>query len=315
MSTDENRRKRKANQYDLLIVPKEEGGRTRSFRVSVPKLWLLGGLTFFGIVAVILLTYIYTPLAFYLPIPNPKLEQRYGQRIAETQRKLNALAENVLLLRDYNLQLRKALGDQGIEDTTAKTSVASALSTVRRSGPGRRDSGIGDPAFSATNHFAEDYGGLDFARTPYNAVVTSDDGFRAVFPLVSPTKGFISQGFDPSRKHFGIDYAAKKGGVVYAATDGRIVFAGWTYEDGNMLIISHGGGYLTVYKHNKSLLKAARVFVERGEPVALIGSSGKTSRGPHLHFEVWKDGVPQDPDEFLLTSPKMHQIHYKDQRG
>ncbi len=82
-----------------------------------------------------------------------------------------------------------------------------------------------------------------------------------------------------------------------------------------MLIISHGGGYLTVYKHNKSLLKAARAFVERGEPVALIGTSGKTSRGPHLHFEVWKDGVPQDPDEFLLTSPKMRQIHYKDQRG
>jgi murein DD-endopeptidase MepM/ murein hydrolase activator NlpD len=315
MTADGNRRKKKATYYNLLIVPKEEGGKTRSFDVSLLRLWLLGGLTVFGIVAVVLLAYVYTPLAFYLPIPNPKLEKKYGQQIAETQRHLNQLAEDVLLLRDYNLQLRKALGEQPVEDSTTAVSFKSAFSAIQQNASEALDSGIGEKSVSSGNRVAENYGGQDFVGAPYNKVVTGERGFRAGFPLVSPTQGFVSQGFEPSRKHFGMDYAAKKGTAVYAATDGYIVFAGWTYDDGNMLMISHGGGYLTVYKHNQSLLKTSRAFVKRGEPIALVGSSGKTSRGPHLHFEVWKDGMPQDPNDFLLTSPETHQIYNKEKRG
>jgi murein DD-endopeptidase MepM/ murein hydrolase activator NlpD len=80
-----------------------------------------------------------------------------------------------------------------------------------------------------------------------------------------------------------------------------VLFAGWTYEDGNMLIIAHGGGYATVYKHNQTLLKNTLNAVKRGEPIALLGSTGITSAGHHLHFEVWRNGVPQDPNDFLLV--------------
>jgi murein DD-endopeptidase MepM/ murein hydrolase activator NlpD len=72
-----------------------------------------------------------------------------------------------------------------------------------------------------------------------------------------------------------------------------------------MLIISHGGGYLTLYKHLQTLLKTGQATVKRGETIALLGSSGKTSLGPHLHFEVWKDGMPHDPNEYLLTPAKI----------
>jgi murein DD-endopeptidase MepM/ murein hydrolase activator NlpD len=80
-----------------------------------------------------------------------------------------------------------------------------------------------------------------------------------------------------------------------------VLFAGWTYDDGNMLIIAHGGGYATVYKHLQTLLKSTLNSVKRGEPIALLGSSGRTSMGPHLHFEVWHNGVPEDPNESLLV--------------
>ena len=90
-----------------------------------------------------------------------------------------------------------------------------------------------------------------------------------------------------------------------AAADGYIVFSGWTYDDGNMVIISHGGGYFTIYKHNQSLLKSANDFVKRGQPIALLGNSGNTSYGPHLHFELWKDGQPQNPDEYLIATESM----------
>ena len=83
------------------------------------------------------------------------------------------------------------------------------------------------------------------------------------------------------------------------------MFAGWTFEDGNVVMLSHGSGYLTVYKHNSSLLKSTGSLVKRGEVIALVGSTGITSTGPHLHFEVLKDGLPQNPQEFLLTAPKL----------
>jgi murein DD-endopeptidase MepM/ murein hydrolase activator NlpD len=135
----------------------------------------------------------------------------------------------------------------------------------------------------------------------YTSVVTVAGLPHTAFPLLTPVEGFVTQGFDPSRNHFGIDIAAQRGTPVYAPGDGVVLFAGWTYEDGNMLIIAHGGGYLTVYKHNQTLLKNTLNAVKRGEPIALLGSTGKTSAGQHLHFEVWRNGVPQDPEDFLLV--------------
>jgi murein DD-endopeptidase MepM/ murein hydrolase activator NlpD len=115
----------------------------------------------------------------------------------------------------------------------------------------------------------------------------------------------VTQGFDQARYHYGLDYAVKRGTPVSAATDGYVLFAGWTFSDGNMIILSHGGGYLTVYKHNESLLRVVHERVKRGELIARSGSTGQTSSGPHLHFEVWKDGLPQDPEQYLLTAPKI----------
>lgn len=121
-------------------------------------------------------------------------------------------------------------------------------------------------------------------------------------PLTMPVIGYITQEFDPRQQHFGIDFAGKEGIPIYAAADGSVIFAGWTYDDGYMIMIEHGGGYRTTYKHNQALLKSIGEYVRRGETIALLGNSGKLSYGPHLHFEVWKDGIPKDPREFLLTT-------------
>jgi murein DD-endopeptidase MepM/ murein hydrolase activator NlpD len=127
------------------------------------------------------------------------------------------------------------------------------------------------------------------------------DLFRRSLPLQLPASGYVTRGFEPTRGHLGIDIAGKQGSPVVAAADGYILFAGWTYEAGNMLILAHGGGYFTFYKHNQSLLKSANSFVKHGEPIALLGNTGAMSHGPHLHFEVWKDGAACDPSEYVLN--------------
>jgi len=302
MTTEDNRHKKQSGMYDVLFVPIDQALRTKKLRVSRLRLWMAGGGLFFLIVAFTLAVLIYTPLALYVPIPNPELERKYGKEIIETQRRLKGLADDVLLLRDYNLQLRKALGEGGKSDS----SVSSRTLANQVPYPPELTSRIDNTdVVEGADTLSLDEGDYEVGSSQYNAVVTSNEGLHAAFPLLAPTEGFASQGFDPSRRHFGIDYAAKRGTAVFAASDGYVLFAGWTYDDGNMLMVAHGNGYVTVYKHNQVLMKGAHAFVRRGEVVALLGVSGKTSTGPHLHFEVWKDGVPQDPNEFLLVPAKI----------
>jgi murein DD-endopeptidase MepM/ murein hydrolase activator NlpD len=122
-------------------------------------------------------------------------------------------------------------------------------------------------------------------------------------PTCMPADGFISQEFRrdyifPERSHLGIDIAGKTGTPVRAAAAGRVTFAGWTTHFGQCMIIAHRNGYLTFYGHNQLNLKSVQAEVQRGETIALLGTSG-TSSAPHLHFEIWKDGIAIDPMEFV----------------
>lgn len=297
MPAQEAKRKNRTRHFDFLVVPDGEGSAPIRFRAGWLKLGLLAAAVFFACVGFTLAVLILTPVVMYLPIPNPALEAKYGRQLAETQQKLNFLVEDVSLLRDYNQQLRKALG----QNEAAGPIVDQKAQTV-------------PPPTVHAARTQEDIQQMD-QLTPGDAPVMAPETApriapvrmtaAAQLPMVQPVSGFISQGFDPARHHFGMDIAAKQGTPVSAATDGFVVYAGWSYDDGNILMLSHGSGYLTVYKHNQMILKTIGTSVRRGEIVALLGSSGRTSQGPHLHFEVWKDGIPQDPNAYLLSRVKI----------
>ncbi len=124
-------------------------------------------------------------------------------------------------------------------------------------------------------------------------------------PTLLPVKGVLTQDFQKEewfgpRRHGGIDIVAKQGSVIRAAGAGTIVFANWTHDLGNLIIVNHGGGILSYYGHNQRLLKSEKRYVKKGEPVALLGSSGRSS-GPHLHFEIRQNGQPVDPKEFVVA--------------
>ncbi|MFQ5636631.1 MAG: M23 family metallopeptidase, partial [bacterium] len=127
-------------------------------------------------------------------------------------------------------------------------------------------------------------------------------------PTLLPVKGFLTLDFQKDgwfspKTHTGVDIVAKKGTLVRAAGGGVVIFSNWTLDLGYLVIIDHGGGLLSYYGHNQRLLKPERTFVKKGEPIALLGTSGKSS-GPHLHFEIWNDGVPVDPKEYILAFEK-----------
>ena len=115
----------------------------------------------------------------------------------------------------------------------------------------------------------------------------------------SPIKGEITQSFNFEENHFAIDIAADIGTPVKSILDGKILFSEWSVDTGYVIIIDHGENIISVYKHNSKALKEQNNFVQAGEVIAYSGNQGSLSSGPHLHFELWKNGTPINPEPLL----------------
>ena len=117
--------------------------------------------------------------------------------------------------------------------------------------------------------------------------------------LFSPVKGSVTEKFNIRNKHFAIDVALAKNTPIKAVSAGTVIFADWTPTTGNVIILRHNNGFISVYKHASSLTRSQGDIVKTGEVIALAGSTGQESTGVHLHFELWKDGYAIDPEQFI----------------
>lgn len=115
-----------------------------------------------------------------------------------------------------------------------------------------------------------------------------------------PVNGLVSQSFNANEKHYGVDVVSKEKEVIKSASNGIVVFSSWTSETGNVIAIQHENNFLSIYKHNSVLLKEQGDLVEVGDPIAVIGNSGKFTSGPHLHFELWHNNQAVDPEKYIL---------------
>lgn len=150
---------------------------------------------------------------------------------------------------------------------------------------------------------------FDSSEAELAALMADLEALRSIhqaLPAVWPSEGEISSGFgwrrDPIRRytkfHSGLDIANDPGTPIEAVADGTVVRAEMTSGYGNMVDIDHGFGIVTRYGHCSALLVAAGDHVQRGDPIALMGSTGR-STGPHVHFEIRIDGSAQDPLKYL----------------
>lgn len=119
------------------------------------------------------------------------------------------------------------------------------------------------------------------------------------FVLFPPVQGEVSEPYNLREKHYAIDIVVAENTPVKATADGTIIFAEWTASTGNVIIIEHNYGLISVYKHNSSLIKSQGDLVKAGEVIAMAGTSGELSTGPHLHFELWDDGYPINPSNYI----------------
>lgn len=116
----------------------------------------------------------------------------------------------------------------------------------------------------------------------------------------TPVNGIITRSFNPMEGHFGIDLVTNPNEVVKAALDGTVIMSTWTLETGYVIQIQHDHELISVYKHNASLFKSVGQKVVAGDAIAIVGNSGELTTGPHLHFELWHDRIPQNPAEYIV---------------
>jgi hypothetical protein len=162
-----------------------------------------------------------------------------------------------------------------------------------------------------------DYGTIDFSKSiedsilrvqieeeeQYNLTVVDNrprtSGLAGVH-FFAPIRGIVSGHFDATKDHFGTDIVAAPNEVVKATLDGTVIMASWTVETGYVLQVQHKDNLISVYKHNAELLKKPGNVVKAGDAIAIIGNSGELTTGPHLHFEIWYNGTPLNPEEFIV---------------
>jgi murein DD-endopeptidase MepM/ murein hydrolase activator NlpD len=284
--------KKRPRQLSILIIPDDKSEPYR-FRIGMRTAKFLGAVALVFALHSIVGGFSYWKV-FQLSQKNQVL-LRDNVRLRDTNRRIYKLAAQVQELERDRERFLALLGvkTQGVLGNGTPTMVEVSPSITSVAPSPKRSAQVADAVQGGDRRFS-------FLRKRSTGL--SD--FAPRLPTLLPVEGFLTEDFEEadwsSRKHLGIDIAAKKGSIVRAAAEGTIVFANWTFDLGNLVIIDHGGGFLTFYGHNQRILKDAGSFVKKGEPIANVGSSGVSS-GPHLHFEIWKNGVPVDPKQYVLA--------------
>ncbi len=134
----------------------------------------------------------------------------------------------------------------------------------------------------------------------YNLTTIDNASSTTGLIFFRPTRGMLSSGFDPNKKHFGIDIAANPNESVLSTLDGTVIMATYTADTGYVIQVQHGQNLVSIYKHCGSLLKKEGDTVKAGEAIALVGNTGEKTTGPHLHFEIWNRGRALDPSKYIV---------------
>ncbi|MDQ7064592.1 MAG: M23 family metallopeptidase [candidate division KSB1 bacterium] len=287
--------KRRARRISVLLIP-DDNVEPYSFQINLRTVRLL---VFVGIILTIHMIVGGVAYWRWYRVHSENLQLlEDNQRLLEDNKRIYLLASR---FEDLVYQHRKVLRALGVEGLNASPSSLKELSVdgVKSIPALRRD--LERKGLSQSNARLISGKSSFIARRK-----TRVHNYMPYLPTYLPVEGYLTADFEPyswlsGRRHPGIDIAARRGKVIYAAGGGMVVFAGWTSRYGNMVIISHGDNIFSYYAHNSKLLVQDKVFVKKGDPIALLGDTGSSSTGPHLHFEIWKDGVPVNPRDFILA--------------
>ncbi len=286
--------KRFRHKYRLVIMQDDTFEERLSFRLSRLNVFAL--ISFIALLLISSTIYLiaYTPLKQYIPgYSNVEIREELYEHIKRTDS-----LERVVTAREVYLEsIRNIL--QGNTDFLRDTG---AVFPDPEGGSGYRD--IEFSRSREDSLLRQEIQELE----RYSLIYYDQDGQRPMhhnpssignFFFFTPMHGRITNGFNPDADHYGVDIAGKENETVKATLDGRVIFANWTSQTGYVIALMHQRNLVSVYKHNSALLKQQGENVKAGDPIAISGNTGSLTTGPHLHFELWHNGNPLNPREYI----------------
>ena len=269
-------------EYKVVISNDKTFEERLSFKATKAGVFLVGVIFTTALIALTVVLIFFTQLKEYVP-GYSSLELLKSSK--ELSFKTDSIEKMIALNNQYYNSIKKVL--IGELDTIAfnKDSILSEINS--------------DLFFSELSPSSEDSLLREYIEEEDMFNLTKNQLLIQNKILFQPVLGEVTQKFNYKENHFAIDIAVDTGTPIKAISDGRVVLSEWTMETGHVIIIDHGDMLLSVYKHNSSLVKKQNELVASGEVIALSGNQGTLTTGPHLHFELWKNGAPIDPEQFF----------------
>lgn len=265
----------------LLLMEEDAQESSSSFRFRPQNLWWLWSISIVVTVTVILLLVIFTPLGSAL---YDRQDAMLREQVVEVSQKVLALQDSLQVRDSQLLQMQQVIisGDSSfaVEENFSRSPAAA------------------NRAKQEQNLFSEVQPKPEVSE---NEIIFSET-FQKVpeFPADYPVDGTLTRSFGAENGHYGIDIATQSGTSFTSIADGVVINQEWTINYGYVVHVQHNGGILTIYKHAASLSKSIGDIVLQGDILGTTGNTGIMSTGSHLHLEIWKNGVPQNPNTYLL---------------
>jgi murein DD-endopeptidase MepM/ murein hydrolase activator NlpD len=279
------------NKYRLVISNEDTFEEKFSFRLSRLNVFVVTGTI--AILLIIATTFLiaFTPLREYIP---GYTDVTLRKRVIQLERLADSLETDLKRKSEYMQNIKNIIEGRYVA-TEEDSTVISPESTISND-----YSDVNYTRSSQDSILREEYEGSNKYDLFYNDnLEVAAKSSRRSFIFLNPLNGIVSNEFDLSKQHFGIDIVSKENEVVKATLDGTVIFSEWTVETGYVITIQHQGTFVSTYKHNSALLKKQGSMVKAGEPIAIVGQSGEFTSGPHLHFELWYNGTPVNPRDYI----------------
>jgi len=276
-----------ATTYRLVIINDDSFEEVNTTKLTLANLYTIASSIFVALAFLVFLVIIFTPLKQFIP--------GYGdfdaqQKAAELEQKIEGLETQVASYEAWANGIRNIM--TGNVDTTGEVGQQEMPISVTDRTLNVDKIPEDEDLRAALN---EEINGP--APTVVNLGAKNKPLEQLFF--TPPVTGNVTLPFSPDERHYGVDIASPKNTPVKSVMGGFVISSDWTLETGNTICIQHSDNLVSFYKHNSVLLKKVGEVVQAGEAIAIIGNTGDHTTGPHLHFELWHQGKPINPWDYV----------------
>lgn len=280
MSKDKNIKRQTRSKYRLAVVKQDSYEEKFALSLSKRNIFLVISFIALLVISITTLFIFYTPIREYIPgYDTTKIRMQAIENLDKIDSIMISLQKNKQFIESFS---RTINGDEFVSIYADNQKLENI-----------------DLNELEVNINIEDSILRKIVETEDRFNIIESENNKISLDLVSPANGIISEGFNLSDGHFGVDVVLKERTPIKSVSDGIVIFSAWTLNYGYTVVVYHKNKLTSIYKHNESIKVEKGDFVMSGEVIALSGNTGDLTTGPHLHFEIWDSKGPLNPEDLI----------------